>query len=67
MSDETTLAQEMEARGLTDTELGARVGVSADTMRNYRTGKTSPKAPCAVRIAEQLGVTVGHLFSEGER
>lgn len=66
MSDETMLAREMALRDLDDTQLGAKIGVTADTMRNYRLGRTTPNVEKALRMANALGVTVAHLFPEAK-
>ena len=44
------------SRGLTQAELGRRVGVSEAAIRAYETGKRRPKQAHLERIAEALGV-----------
>lgn len=44
------------SRGLTQAELGRRVGVSEAAIRAYETGKRRPKRVHLERIAEALGI-----------
>ena len=44
------------SRGLTQAELGRRVGVSEAAIRAYETGKRRPKQAHLERIADALGV-----------
>lgn len=66
MSKTTELSRHMEAKGVSDTVLGAAVGKSADTIRNYRAGNTLPNAHVAARLAEFFDTTVARLFPESK-
>lgn len=46
-----------EARGMSQTELGARVGLTADRIQKYENGARKPKTDLLKRIAGALGVS----------
>lgn len=48
-------------RGLTQEELGNRLGMKRDRIRQYETGVRTPKADLLEKIAEQLDVDVASL------
>jgi DNA-binding XRE family transcriptional regulator len=51
-----------EAKGLSKSELGRRVGVSDLQIRRYETGEQIPRLSIAIRISEALGVSVNHIW-----
>jgi putative transcriptional regulator len=51
-----------DARGWTQAELAARVGVSRKTINTIENGVFVPSTPTALKIAEALGLTVEQLF-----
>lgn len=56
------LQQLRMSRGLNQTELGRRLGVSLQQVQKYESGKDRMAASTAFRAAETLGVEVGALF-----
>lgn len=56
------LQQLRQTRGLNQTELGRRLGVSLQQVQKYESGKDRMAASTAFRAAETLGVEVGALF-----
>lgn len=48
----------MESEGRLNTWLAEKVGLSANTISNYRTGKTEPDATMAMKIASVLGFDI---------
>lgn len=57
-----TLREIRESRGLTRTELGALIGMSAEAIRNYEMGYRRPNPSVALRVAKALGITVEDLY-----
>jgi putative transcriptional regulator len=57
------LRAEREARGWTQAELAARVGVSRKTINTIENGVFVPSTLTALKIAESLERTVEQLFS----
>lgn len=51
-----------EALGLTQKELGARVGVSRQAINAVETGKFDPSIHLAYELAQLFGVTIEELF-----
>ena len=51
-----------EALGLTQKELGARVGVSRQAINAVETGKFDPSIHLAYDLARLFGVTIEELF-----
>lgn len=54
--------QAREARGLTQRELAARVGMSQQWAADIESGKMAPSAHRARQLAAELGVTVEWLL-----
>lgn len=60
------LAVERTALGLTQQELGERVGVSRQTVIAIENGRYSPRLELAFRLADVFDTTVEELFRHGE-
>ncbi|MEQ8748397.1 MAG: helix-turn-helix transcriptional regulator, partial [Amphiplicatus sp.] len=52
-----------QSRGLNQTELGRRLGVSLQQIQKYESGRDRMAASTAYRAAEILGVEVGALYA----
>ena len=52
------------ARGMTQKELGAQMGVDQSTVRKYEAGKLNPKIETVKKIADALGVDTNALYGE---
>ena len=50
--------------GLTQKELGKRMGVDASTIRKYESGKLNPKIETVQKIAQALHVDIGVLYGD---
>jgi transcriptional regulator with XRE-family HTH domain len=50
-----------KAKGLPQSELGARVGIPQPTISNWEQGKHDPELSAALALAEVFGVTVEEL------
>lgn len=50
-----------EERGLTQVQLGKRVGVSGTCVWNWETGNTFPRSAAMSKLADALGTTVDYL------
>lgn len=57
------LQQLRQSRGLNQTDLGRRLGVSLQQVQKYESGKDRMAASTAYRAAEILGVEVGALYA----
>lgn len=55
------LRQLRKEKGLTQTELGKLAGVHNVNLSRYERGQSEPSADGLKRLAEALGVSVGHL------
>ncbi len=51
-----------EIKGLTQKELGKRVGVQHNTISSYESGTNEPEHEVLFALAETLGVTIDDLF-----
>ena len=51
-----------KAKGLTQRELGALIGVAESTVSLYEKGKRQPDNETLLRMAEELDTTVGYLL-----
>jgi putative transcriptional regulator len=51
-----------EAAGLSQRELGERLGVSRQTVNSIETGRYDPSLPLAIAIARHFGLTVEEIF-----
>ena len=56
------LREMRDARGWTQAELAARVGVSRKTVNTVENRVFTPSTPLALKLADALGVTVEELF-----
>lgn len=54
------------ARGMTQKELGAQMGIDQSTVRKYEAGKLNPKIETVKKIADALGVDMNALYGETE-
>ncbi len=52
--------------GLTQKELGERMGVDASTIRKYESGKLNPKLETVQKIAQALHVDIGALYGDDD-
>jgi transcriptional regulator with XRE-family HTH domain len=52
------------AAGLTQPELGAKLGISAVAISQVEKGKTAPALAKVAGIADALGVSIGLLFGD---
>ena len=59
----TALKSERDARGWTQAELAARVGVSRKTINTIENGVFVPSTITALKIAEAFGRQVEQLFN----
>ena len=50
------------AKGVTQTELAARIGVTAQAVSSFEKGTKEPKMEMVKRIAEALGISVAELY-----
>ncbi len=53
---------EREARGMTQSELGAAIGLTRQTVAAIEQRRYSPSLEAAFRIAQLFGMTVDSLF-----
>jgi DNA-binding XRE family transcriptional regulator len=60
-----TIKQLLAMSGMTQKELGVRVGLKAAAMHRILSGKQEPKLKEAYEIARQLGVTLNDLVEDG--
>jgi len=60
------LCRARRARGLTQEELGKRIGVSKRMIAHYEAGSKAMTVPALQRIAEALGVKVATLVANGQ-
>ena len=51
-------------RNWTQAELGARIGVSRNSVNAIENGKHDPSLPLAFRIAREFGRTVEQIFDD---
>lgn len=63
MSNIAGLAQERQARGMTQEQLAEASGVHRVTIARIETGEVSPKAETLKRLADALGVLVDDLMT----
>jgi len=56
------IKESRKAKGLTQKELGIKLGVSHQAVANWERGDRSPQYDSIVKLAEALGVTVGSLL-----
>ena len=57
-----TVRERRTAKGLSQAELGAAVGVSRQTINSIETGKYLPSLPLAIGLARYFGTTVEDVF-----
>lgn len=53
-----------EARGLTQADLGERIGIESVTLSRYETGARGASLTVLARAADELGVTLADLVAE---
>lgn len=53
-------------KGLTQKELGAKIGVGRTTISEYESGKIVPRQDGLIKLAEELNVTVDYLTCNHE-
>lgn len=53
-----------KARGLTQDELGEKMGVSFQSVSSWERGESMPDTPRLVALAQALGTSVGYLLNE---
>ena len=63
---ETALRCARLALGLSQSELGRRVGMSGTKYAKFEHGKITPKPFEAQLISKELGITMSDLFDGGE-
>lgn len=66
-SNVANLAAIRQARGMTQAELGAAVGVGEMQVSHYEAGRRNPTMLRLIAIADALGVTVDDLLREQKR
>lgn len=49
--------------GYTQEELGKAIGVNANTISSYETGKTQPSMDKIIRISEVSGLSIGEILA----
>jgi len=54
------------ARGLSQTELAKRAGISIDSLRNWEQGRVLPRIDAAHRLARALGVSLDGLVDSDD-
>ncbi len=54
------------ARGLSQAELAAVLGVSRQTVISIESGRYAPSLPLAIAIARFFGISVEKMFDPGE-
>jgi len=59
---ENNVRAEREARGMTQSELGAAIGLTRQTVAAIEQRRYSPSLEAAFRIARLFGMTVDQLF-----
>lgn len=52
--------------GLTQKELGERMGVDASTIRKYESGKLNPKLETVQKMAQALHIDIGVLYGDDD-
>lgn len=53
-----------DARGMTDYEVAKISGIPRSTFSDWKTGRSEPKLPKLLKVAEALNVTIGDLIGE---
>ena len=53
-----------DARGMTDYEVAKISGIPRSTFTDWKTGRSEPKLPKLLKVAEALNVTIGDLIGE---
>lgn len=56
-----------EAKGLSQGQLGGRLGVSRQTINSIETGRYTPSLPLALALGRFFGRTVEEVFHDDER
>ena len=58
-----TLRQFREKKGLTQAELGNRVGLKQTTISQYENGSRTPTLAMAKKLSDVLGISLDDFFS----
>ena len=53
-----------DARGMTDYEVAKISGIPRSTFSDWKTGRSEPKLPKLLKVAEALNVSIGDLIGE---
>lgn len=63
---ENTIKEYRKALGLTQVELGQKVGTSGANISSWEVGRTEPNVGQAILLAKTFGCSVGDLFIDIE-
>lgn len=63
----TNIASERVKIGLSQEQLGNRLGVSRDVIKGWETGVTTPRADVVIRLADLFGCTADYLLARTEQ
>ena len=63
----TNIASERVKMGLSQEQLGSRLGVSRDVIKGWETGTSVPRADLVIRLADLFGCTVDYLLARTEQ
>ena len=53
-----------DAKGMTDYEVAKISGIPRSTFSDWKTGRSEPKLPKLLKVAEALNVSIGELIGE---
>ena len=53
-----------DAKGMTDYEVAKISGIPRSMFSDWKTGRSEPKLPKLLKVAEALNVTIGDLIGE---
>ena len=62
--DGSKLRGARQARGLSQSELGRRIGAHVTSISDWERGENSPSGRHIAGIARELGISVGELYGE---
>lgn len=60
--EKTRIKELRKQRGMTQAELGAKLGISASTVGMYEQGRRDPDTPTLLKLARALNVSVDYLI-----
>lgn len=66
MSIYSNYCKARDAAGMTDYQVSKTSGVSPSTFSDWKTGRSEPKLPRLVKIADAVGVTLQELLKDVE-